>query len=190
MSYPTDSVEGRFLQGDPEAVGEVSRWVARMVTLPRFWALRGQWDDLHQEILGRITESLRHGRFDSRREFKAYVQGVARFTGMDATSRQGRYKAAEDLDPDRLPAPGGDPERAAAARNLARVVLDNASEECRAIIRAYYFEGKSYREIAAGRNMPVGTVKSRLFRCLSAAQEKLRVAPEEPGNLSAARHNR
>ena len=82
MSYRADSVEGRFLRGEPEAVGLVFRWISRVLTLPRFWALREEWADLHQEVLGRVTESLRENRFDDEKDFRTYVQGVARFTAM------------------------------------------------------------------------------------------------------------
>lgn len=187
LAYPQDSIEGRFLRGEPEAVGEVSRWVARMVALPRFWALRNQWEDMHQEILGRVTESLRSGRFDRSRDFRAYVQGVARFTAMDAMGRAGRLggPSAAAVDPDELQGRGGDLERAVAARQLARLILDAATDECRTVIRAYYFQGKAYREIAREQGIPVGTVKSRLFRCLSTAHDLLRRPGAGPGNLSA-----
>ena len=61
-----------------------------------------------------------------------------------------------------------------------RRVLDEASEDCRLLMRLYFLEGKSYEEIAAELAIPVGTVKSRLSRCLDAAQKALRVAVRRP----------
>ena len=41
-----------------------------------------------QEVLGRVIASLRAGRFDPERDFRTYVQGVARFTAFTALSRR------------------------------------------------------------------------------------------------------
>ena len=49
-------------------------------------------------------------------------------------------------------------------------VLDRASDGCRTLLVAYFMEQRSYSEIAEEHGQPVGTVKSRLFRCLDAAR--------------------
>ncbi|MDX1387709.1 MAG: sigma-70 family RNA polymerase sigma factor [Acidobacteriota bacterium] len=181
-SYRVDSVEGRFLEGDTAAIAEVSRWVAGVLAAPTFWALRRQRTDLHQEVLGRLVESLRRGRFDASREFKGYVQGVARFTAYKAVDRDVRDvetpesdTAATDAD---VPADSGTESRLLAAQ-LARQALEIASDDCRALIREYFLEEQRYREIAEDRGVPVGTIKSRLFRCLESIQRALR-APAGP----------
>jgi RNA polymerase sigma-70 factor (ECF subfamily) len=166
-SYDRGTLERRLLENDPDAIGQVIRWIAVALTSPRFWRLRHEWTDLHQEILTRIIESLRLGRYDSSRDFRSYVFGIARFTALQVLTRAGRQPAGpgpveEELDPRA-------PERRIIERELVRWVLDRASDECRELIRGYYFEGRGYSELACELSVPVGTVKSRLFRCLESA---------------------
>lgn len=165
MAYHEDSVEGRLLAGDPLAVGTVFRWIAIVLARPRFWALRDEWDDLHQEIVTRVLHSLRAGRFDASRSLQAYVQGVARYAATEALQAHFARHAEKVLSEERVGRRPGIEERIARVQ-FARAVLDSASEECRGLIRSYFLEEKSYAEIAATTGWPVGTVKSRLARCL------------------------
>ena len=91
--YAADSLEGRVLRGDPVAIGEVIRWIALVLVGPRFWRLRNDWPDLHQECLRRLLVSLREARFDSSRDFRAYVQSLARYTALEARDRLPRTSA-------------------------------------------------------------------------------------------------
>lgn len=194
MTYHESTVEGRFLSGDRAAVAEVVRWIARVVASSSFWSLRSEWTDLHQEAMGRVLESLRQGRFDPSQEFRAYVQGVARFTALKALGRQARGpvlpKEGEDL-PE--PPVETEVETEVVTQQLARQVLEHASEECRGLMQAYFIEERGYAEIAEQLGWPVGTVKSKLFRCLEAAHRAFgrssggsRRAPRPKGIRSAS----
>ncbi len=167
--YRPDSVEGRFLAGKSEAVAEVGRWVAQVLAAPTFWSLRPEWNDLHQEVLGRIVESLRRRRFDREKDFRTYVQGIARFAGFKAIGRHVQEASETELDPD-MPEPAGgedqDPEQRIIESQLARQVLEASSDECRSLITRYFMRERRYQEIAEELRLPVGTVKSRLFRCM------------------------
>jgi RNA polymerase sigma factor (sigma-70 family) len=171
LSYTEGSIERRILENDPEALGQVFRWIASALTSPRFWGLRSEWPDLHQEVVTRVVESLRHGRFDASREFYSYVQGVARYTALQALAARPR-RSSNDVE-GLLAEKSLTPEERTANRQLVRRVLDRASEECRELIRAYFFEERSYAEIADSLVLPVGTVKSRLFRCLESARQSI-----------------
>lgn len=167
------AIEQRLLQNDPEALALVIRWISTVVTWPRFWSLRREWPDLVQEALARVVESLREGRFDDRRDFHFYVQGIARHTALRALEaavhREGKEHrgSVETMGTD----PGRSPLEDLAGRQFLRKVMDHASEECRCLMRMYYLEEKSYEEIAAELDLPVGTVKSRLSRCLEGARK-------------------
>jgi len=166
--YRPDSVEGRFLAGKREAVAEVGRWVAQVVAGPTFWSLRPEWNDLHQEVLGRIVESLRRRRFDREKDFRTYVQGIARFAGFKAVGRHVQGASDTELDPE-MPEPESvedDPEQRLIECQLARQVLEASSDECRSLITKYFMREQRYQEIAEELSLPVGTVKSRLFRCM------------------------
>ena len=171
MRYGPDSAAGRLLAGDREAVSEAVRWISRVLASPNFWSLRRDWTDMVQEVLGRVIASLRAERFDPGRDFRTYVQGVARFTAFTALSKRPPEVPVDDDGPD-LPdeGSGGSMEDRLEAGQLARYVLDRASDGCRTLLVAYFMEQRSYAEIAEEHGQPVGTVKSRLFRCLDAAR--------------------
>ena len=169
MPYPEHSVARRLLEDDPEALGQVIRWISTALTSPRFWSLRGEWPDLVQEVLARVVESLRLERFDASRDLRVYVQGIARYASLQALNRQLQPTASEPV----ASPPEADAESEVIDRQLVRRVLDLASEECRELIRAYFYEARNYEEIAGVHGVPVGTVKSRLFRCLESAHQSL-----------------
>lgn len=173
MTYRRDSLEARLVRDDPEAVGEVSRWIAEVVASPRFWLLRSEWPDLHQESLLRVLESLQRERFDPSRDFRAYVKGVARFTVRRARTLKLRFLRPNPHPGSPGPAAPRTAEERVISSQLVRRAMETASEECRDLIRLYFLEEKGYAEIAQARGLPVGTVKSRLFRCLDRVQRLL-----------------
>jgi RNA polymerase sigma factor (sigma-70 family) len=172
LAYREDSVEGRLLAGDREAAGQVIRWISTVIATPRFWRLRSEWLDLYQEAMGRVLDALQRGRFDEGRDFRTYVQGVARFTGMESLRPGLHLSQSENLD-EAGESDAPDIADEVAARQLARQVLENASEGCRELLLGYYYRQKSYDELALAIGAPLGTVKSRLARCLDAAHRFL-----------------
>ena len=167
MAHTTETLHARFLAGDPDAIGRVGRWVAEILTSPRFWRLRNEWRDLHQEVLARVLESVRTGRYDASRDLRLYVRGIASHAALERL-RAAPPSVAAELDG--LPfLRASDAERRALMLQFVRRVLDLASEECRRLIADYFLQQRSYAEIAHEQDLPVGTVKSRLFRCLESA---------------------
>jgi RNA polymerase sigma factor (sigma-70 family) len=169
QTYPADTFEGRVLRGDPDALGEVIRWIAVVITAPRFWRLRGERPDLHQECLRRLLASLQETRFDSSRGFRAYVQSLARYTALEWQDRLPRTSALAT--PPRLsPLAAQD---GAARQLLARSVMDRVPESCRNLFLLFFYEQHSHEEIADALRIPLGTVKSRIFRCIQTAHRLL-----------------
>ena len=168
MTYVKGSLARRLLDDDPDALGQVARWVAISLTSPRFWTLRNLWPDLCQEVMTLLVQSLREDRFDPSRDLRAYVQGITHHVASRACVRLAHEKlAASRLPPEKQS--GEDPDRVTIDRMLVRRVLDQSTEDCRRLIRAYFYQDSNYEEIAASMNVPVGTVKSRLFRCMESA---------------------
>lgn len=167
MTYPAGSIERGLLESDPEALGRVYRWISVVLASPRFWSIRPLWPDLVQEAVTRVLESLRAERFDASRSFQLYVQGVARYTALQALVRETGSRSS--VLATRAQGEWDGTEERLASLQLVRRALDLATEECRLLFRAYFFEEKNYAEIAAAMSVPAGTVKSRLFRCLEAA---------------------
>jgi RNA polymerase sigma-70 factor (ECF subfamily) len=58
---------------------------------------------------------------------------------------------------------------------MVQECVEKLSPECQEVLLEHYWQGKKYREIAAERQEPMGTVASRLFTCL----KKLRVILEK-----------
>jgi len=170
VPYPERTLARRLLENDPEALGQVIRWISTALTSPRFWSLRGEWPDLVQEVLARVVESLRVERFDASRDLRVYVQGIARFVSLQALGR--RTQSPPSAHPSTLrEGIATSSEAMVIERQLVRRILDLASEDCRELFRLYFFEARSYQEIAGSLEIPVGTVKSRLFRCLESAHQ-------------------
>ena len=184
MAYPAESPVTRFLTGDPEVLAEVSRWISQVLASASFWALRSEWKDLHQEAMGRLIESLRAGRYDPSLDLKAYVQGVARKTALKTLTRRLHAPPKADEEEALEQSASNEPEETRVVQQqLARQVLELATDDCRRLIVAYFMEGRSYEEIATEHEAPIGTVKSRLFRCLEAAHRAIskRRSPRQDG---------
>ena len=187
MPYDTGSIERRLLDNDLKALEVVTRWIAVALTSPRFWSLRAAWPDITQDILMRLIESLKRDRYDASRDFRAYVQGITRHAALEEMERQihhPRSGAGPGQSDD-----GAGPEVETIRRQMVRRILDLTSEECRSLIRAYFFEDRAYAEIAESQGVPLGTIKSRLFRCLEAAHLSLH-GTVRPGNQSRSLGNK
>ncbi len=172
MQPPSGTEHTKFLNGNVEVVDRVDMWVAQVLAWPRFRFLRDQRVDLHQEILQRVVESLRRNRYDPTRDFRTYVQGVARHTASELMRKRIRDRKLEQTLPER-PEPFPSP-AIQLARREAREILERLPSECGGLLESYYIGQHSLRDIADRDGIPIGTVKSRLFRCLESARRSLR----------------
>jgi RNA polymerase sigma factor (sigma-70 family) len=182
MKYRDHDLARGVLEGDEEAVGLVIRWISQVLTWPRFWSLREERSDLVQETLARVIASLKNGQFDPSKDLHPYVQGIARHAALQAieAAHRRRGRDGDDVEGTVWASTDQPLTESVAQHELVRRVLDEASEECSLLMRLYFLEGKGYEEIAAELVVPVGTVKSRLSRCLDAAQRSLRVVIHRP----------
>lgn len=131
----------------------------------------------------RALDSLRHERFDDSSGFRAYVQAVARYTALQALDSHYREGIVVALNPDARGHSQG-AESKLLHQQLARQILEHCSDDCRQLLKAYFFEQRSYEEIAQQMGVPVGTVKSRLSRCLEKAQKLIRAPRPKHGRWS------
>jgi RNA polymerase sigma-70 factor (ECF subfamily) len=77
-----------------------------------------------------------------------------------------------------VPAPGATPDRTTEAQDLVRKALMRLKPDDRAVVVLKHFAFFSYEEIAEVMEIPVRTVKSRLFT----ARDRLRLALRERGH--------
>ena len=131
-------------------------------------------EDAVQETFSNVYRSI--GTYDPQRSLAAWMSTVAYHAALRRLGRAARPgRAAPEPDAAAELRDEGDPgpERRAAAHE-AGAILDDAmgrlAAQDRALLELRYREGLSDSEVAEAVGMPIGTVKTRLFR----AREKLR----------------
>ncbi len=164
-----DELVGRLLGGDEGAFvdlyhrfqGSVYRFALGML------GSRESAEDVTQET---FMVLLREGaRFDpARGALGSYLRGIARFLVYKRYRREGRYvPLAEDFDETAPAGEGDDP-----SERLARIEDVQTVRAAVAALPAHYrevvvlaeLEGLSYADVAETLCLPIGTVRSRLFR--------------------------
>ena len=184
---PEQSLIQRAQKGDPDAfaalVDEHQRYVYNL-------ALRVVRDenealDLTQETFVRAWTALPNFRGQS--QFRTWLYRIA--TNLCYTRLPGLRRSLNDLGDDVLPDvpesgdSGSHPQRAIESneiRSQLHQAIDRLEANYKILIVLRYHDELSYEDIASLLNLPLGTVKTGLFR----AKEKLRLAlqglaPEE-----------
>jgi RNA polymerase sigma-70 factor (ECF subfamily) len=124
--------------------------------------------DVAQEAFFKAFRSLR--TFKPGAKFSTWIFSIAYHACCDRLSRRRRYSSEEF--PERAdPTPGPETQAIAAdeARRL-RAAIEALPEKYRTAITLYHLQGRQYEEIAQVLGIPLGTVKTHLFR----AKEQLR----------------
>ena len=90
--------------------------------------------------------------------------------------------ASVDLDVNGLP--DTRPTETSIDREQLQAAIDELPDEFKLVVLMFYFESRSYREIAETLDMPVGTVMSRLSRAKGHLRRRLFEAEPEPNGAS------
>jgi len=183
---PTDEeLVASILDGESELYGKVvSRYQGRLVNY-LYRMLRNVDDahDLAQEVFFKIYGAL--DRFDPSYRFSTWLFRVAQNAAIDRI-RKRRLKLVSIHRPDTGDGDGGDwqlpsddPTPYQTTRNIERgVAIEQAIEslpwEYRELIVMRHYGELSYDEIAKAKEMPLGTVKNKLFRGRQMLKQKLR----------------
>lgn len=124
--------------------------------------------DVTQEAFFKAFRGLR--TFKAGSKFSTWIFSVAYHACCDRLNRRKRFADAELTErADAGPGPEAAVQRAEEARVL-RAAIDALPEKYRAVITLYHLQGHQYDEMARVLNLPMGTVKTHLFR----AKEQLR----------------
>jgi RNA polymerase sigma-70 factor (ECF subfamily) len=168
----------RCRTGDDTAFGELVDQYKNLVygLVYRLVPDRSQVDDLAQEVFLRVHRGLPYFRGDARLSTWIYriVQNVC-FQARARRKPDRSLDAPEDGDARRPIEPGG--ADGAFAEIELRDRLDKAiaqlPDQYRLLIAAHYLQGVQYEALADALNMPLGTVKTHLYRAKRRLRELL-----------------
>jgi len=174
----------RVLAGD-EALFEVlvRRYQARVAShVTRMVGNRDDALDLAQEIFLKVFQAL--DRFNPAYKFSTWLFRIAGNAAIDhLRKRRPRTVPLETPDPDG-PGPFAPEQRSTGldpygelrnserGKAISRAIQDLPAD-FRELIALRHFAGLSYEEIAGVKNMPLGTVKNKLFRARAVLKERL-----------------
>jgi RNA polymerase sigma-70 factor (ECF subfamily) len=171
------------LDGDEDAYGVLVRRYQRRLT-----AFLGQLvgdlelaRELSQEAFIRAWSAL--DRFDPRYRFSTWLFRIAHNLGIDQLRRKRLQTVSlyrSDSDGEELEVvvadlekdPLGHLENRALADEMRRAI-DELRPEYRELVLLRHFAGLSYQEIADFKDMPLGTVKNKLFRAHTVLRDAL-----------------
>ncbi len=171
------------LEGDEDAYGIlVQRYQRRLAAF--LSQLVGDMElarELSQEAFVRAWSALE--RFDPRYRFSTWLFRIAHNLGIDQLRRRrlqttplyrtdSEGEEVEVVVPDLDKDPLGHLENRALASELHQII-DGLRPEYRELVLLRHFAGLSYQEIADFTEMPLGTVKNKLFRAHSVLRTAL-----------------
>jgi RNA polymerase sigma-70 factor (ECF subfamily) len=159
----------RFVHGDQAAFEslfrqfehDVHRWILRIVRD------RSAADDVLVEAFWRAYRG--RARFDASRSFGAWMRRIASNAALDHL-RSVRSRAGWRTADDTLPAPAG---RDRAMTESIVLAFRRLPARLQIVAMLALVEEQPYAEIADALDLPVGTVKSRVFRATRFLREEL-----------------
>jgi RNA polymerase sigma-70 factor (ECF subfamily) len=162
----------------------VRRYQTRVVShVSRMVGVREDAVDLSQEIFLKVFQAL--DRFNPSYKFSTWLFRIAGNAAIDhLRKRRPRTVPLETPDPEggagpfpvEQKSPGLDPYGRLRNVERGRAILkaiDELPPDFRELIALRHFAGLSYEEIASVKQMPLGTVKNKLFRARAVLKERL-----------------
>ena len=159
----------RFVQGDLDAFesifkqleAEVYRWVLRIVRDP---------DGAEDVVVEAFWRAYRgRARFDPSRSFGAWMRTIATNAARDHV-RSARHRPRADSSSEEMAAPPAADPGLTEAVGLA---FSGLPRTLRIVATLALIEERPHAEIAEALGLPVGTVKSRLFRATRLLRQEL-----------------
>lgn len=136
-------------------------------------------EDLTQQVF--LTAHQKGGQIRNEERVRSWLFAVLRNCFLKAKQKRRPVPAGSlKLNIDSIPEETPDDE--AIDRERLQIALDQLPPKYRVALVMFYFEDRSYREIAEEMDLPIGTVMSRLAR----AKAQLRTSLFEPELPSAA----
>lgn len=163
----------RVGRGDDLALAAlVRRYQTPLLNFFRSMGLHSGADDAVQETFLRVYRY--RDRYEPRAAFRTFIYMIARQVSVDAIRKSRRYgdmlnRAAGEAEADPVPGRGRSDRMA-----LAEELLMTLPESMREVVVMSLCQGMKYDEISRALDIPVGTVKSRMFNAMLRLKEALR----------------
>jgi RNA polymerase sigma-70 factor (ECF subfamily) len=159
----------RFVRGDQAAFESLFRQFEREVF---GWILRivrdgNRAEDALVEAFWRAYRG--RARFDSSRSFGAWMRRIATNAALDQLRKARREPSMTGLD---AGASAGDSE-SARLRDSIQIAFHRLPPKLQVVAALALIEGRTHAEIAEALDVPIGTVKSRVFRAIRILREEL-----------------
>jgi len=169
LDEPDGDLLDGFVHGDQNAFealfrqfeGEVYRWILRIVRDA------SAAEDILVEAFWRAYRG--RARFDASRSFGAWMRRIATNLALDHL-RATRGRAGWSTIDENTPAPAGRDRGLAESIALA---FGRLPPKLRVVAALAIIEEQPYAEIGDALDLPVGTVKSRVFRAIGMLREEL-----------------
>jgi len=182
------SILGRVAAGDSDAIGEcINRYGGLVWTIARdFVRTPADAEDATQDVFLSLWKNA--ARFDETKSSeKSFVAMVTRRRLIDSLRKAGRRPKLVAL-----PEDGPDPadnshvemERGLEA-SIAAKTLEELKPDQRKVIELSIYQGMSHREISEATSIPIGTVKSHIWRGLNIVRERIAELDSKPGDANA-----
>lgn len=140
----------------------VCRWQERIgAMVAREFPADAPWDDACQDVWLAIARGL--VRLDDPARFGAWARGIVRRRAADWVRRATRERRMRRVMRDRSAEGGPAPLHARSDSDEIARAVEALSGETRTIVMLFYRDGLGVVQIAEIAQVPVGTVKSRLF---------------------------
>lgn len=183
-SPPDEEIVETVLDGDREAYGIlIRRYQNRLVSFLNGIVRNVETaHDLTQEVFVKVYNAL--DRYDPKYKFSTWIFRIAHNRAIDhlrkrrlPTTPVERKNPGDDTTWE-LPLESRDPSPYRDARNRERGIaireaIEELPEDYRELISLRHYAELSYDEIATLKEMPLGTVKNKLFRGRQMLKEKL-----------------
>lgn len=163
LDIEVELIDG-YRAGDQAALREVEGWM-RSLLATRYSMLRSEWADLYQAVHVKLLANLEAGSFAHASSFKTYVVRIAHYSAIDLLRKKHRERARPGVtETSRESSPYLSLLRREEER-LLHSALHLSSPDCLTLWKMIFLEKLSYDRVADRLQIPLGTVKSRMWKC-------------------------
>ncbi|MEM6515572.1 MAG: sigma-70 family RNA polymerase sigma factor [Bacteroidota bacterium] len=143
---------------------------------------KAQAKDVYQDSFIAVWNNVKSGKFepDSDTALQGYLYRIAKNKWLDVL-RSKRFKSTQSLTEERTQFLKQEEDYSEDAEetkkmNLTMEAFKNLGEPCKQLLKTFYFEKKSLREISADLEIAESSVRNKKYRCM----EKLRASVLAP----------